>query len=270
MLSLAQRYKPVLSTPFGREGYYEAVPCDALKPYIRCFWTEKQNTRKVLVIPDTCMDIIFKLGENGVDVRFCTLDESSFYSASGETDLFGVRFYAWTAQLFSRGDFSRNFGNAFHVEEYFTGASELAAAVRYSKTFEERVHAAETWLIKQTEKIRENNDLLNSIDLIIDSLGTVKISELCIHTAVSARQLERIFMKAMGVSPKTFSSLVRYQLLWREITASLDFDISDAVCKYGYSDQPHLLNDFRRRHLMTPKQAVDYASDFSVHRRSEC
>ena len=265
MLSLAQRYRPVLSTPFGREGYYETAPCDALKPYIRCFWTEKQNSRKILVIPDTCMDIIFMLGENGGEVRFCTLDESSFYSASGGKELFGVRFYAWTAQLFSRRDFSCNCGKAFHMEEYFTETAEFAVMICNAKTFEERVEAAEIWLMKQTDKIHENNDLLNSVDFIIESRGAVKISELCIHTAVSARQLERVFMKAMGVSPKTFSSLVRYQLLWREMAASPEFNISDAVYKYGYSDQPHLLNDFRRRHLMTPKQALDYAAAFSVH-----
>ena len=63
----------------------------------------------------------------------------------------------------------------------------------------------------------------------------------------------------MGISPKAFSSLVRYQLLWQEMTGRPGFNILDAVEKYGYADQPHLLNDFRRRHLMNPKQALDYA-----------
>lgn len=260
MLSLAQKYRPVLSTPFGRAGYREIAPCDALKPYIRCFWAEKQTAQNVLVIPDTCMDIVFRVGGNGeVSDFFCTLDERSFYSANGGSELFGVRFYAWTAQLFSRRDLSESGGRAFCTEEFFDGASELRSLISSAKAAEERAVSAERWLIARLENIRVNNDLLNAVDLIIESSGRAKIADICSHTVVSARQIERIFNQNMGVSPKCFSGLVRYQLLWREIALHGDFNVLDAVEKYGYSDQSHLLNDFRRRHLMTPKQALEYA-----------
>lgn len=263
MLSLAQKYSPVLSTPYGRAGYREIAPCDALKPYICCFWTEKQTARNVLVIPDTCMDLIFKIGEHSeTGDFFCALDERSFYSANGGSELFGVRFYAWTAQLFSRRDFSASGGRSFCTEEYFDGASELRSLISSAKTAEERAAAAESWLIKRLENIRVSNDLLNAADLIIESSGRAKIADICSHTAVSPRQIERIFNQNMGVSPKCFSGLVRYQLLWREIAFHGDFDVLDAVEKYGYSDQSHLLNDFRKHHLMNPKQALEYARKF--------
>ena len=258
MISLALKYRPILSTPFGREGYREIAPCEALKPYIRCFWTDKKTERSVLVIPDTCMDIIFKTYENGAtDGFFCALDESSYYSENGGAELFGIRFYAWTTQLFSRRDFSESDGRAFCAEEFFDGASELKKLIQSSVDFEERVAAAEKWLIKQPENFRVNNDLLNAVDFIINNRGTLGVSELCAHTAMSARQLERLFARSMGASPKAFSGLVRYQLLWREMVTG--GNVLDAVGKYGYSDQAHLLNDFRKRHLMNPTQALEYA-----------
>lgn len=256
---MARKYTPMLSTPFGRDGYREFEPCGVLKPYIRCFWTERRTDRSILVIPDTCMDIIFKVGENDrADSFFCALDERSFYSQNGGAELFGIRFYAWTAQLFSRRDLSETGGGAFGVEEYFEFASELNLSVSNANTAEERAAAAERCLMARLEKIRANSDLLNAVNFTIDSRGRAKISDLCAHTAVSARQLERLFARAMGVSPKTFSSLVRYQLLWRDMVSGR-FDVLDAVEKFGYSDQAHLLNDFRRRHLMSPKRAVEYA-----------
>ena len=260
MKSLARKYRPILSTPFGRAGYREIAPCEALKPYIRCFWTERQTARDVLVIPDTCMDIIFKFGENGeADGFFCALDESSYYSENGGAELFGIRFYAWTAQLFSRRDLSDSGGRAFCAEEYFNGASELKKEIEGCTDFEKRVAVSEKWLIKKLENIRVNHDLLNAVDIMIDNRGALEISELCSYTAVSARQLERLFARNMGVSPKAFSGLVRYQLLWREMVTGGAFNVLDAVEKYGYSDQAHLLNDFRKRHLMNPKQALEYA-----------
>ncbi len=259
MLSLTKKYTPVLSTPFGREGYREIVPCGALKPFVRCFWTEKQVARNILVIPDTCMDIIFKTAPNGlVGDFFCALAEHSFYSENIGMELFGIRFYAWTAQLFSRRDFSESGGKAFSTGEYFDGAAELRSAVTNARTFEERAAVSESWLIKSLDNIRVNSDLLNAIDFIIDSQGSVKISEICGYTATSARQLERFFKQSMGISPKCFSDLIRYQLLWQELTRGR-MNVLDAVEKYGYSDQPHLLNDFKKRHLMNPKQALDYA-----------
>lgn len=262
MLSLSRKFTPVLSTPFGRTGYSELKPCDALKPYIRCFWSENRVADNILVIPDTCMDVIFKFGENGADSFFCALDERSFYSRNSGEELFGIRFYAWTAGLFSRRDFSESGGKAFCVEEYFDNARELIFRITNAETFEERAAAAECLLLARLENIRANNDILNAVDFIINNRGALEISELCAHTAVSARKLERLFAHTMGISPKAFSGLVRYQLLWREMALNRGFNVLDAVEKYGYSDQSHLLNDFRRRHSMNPKQALEYAKKF--------
>ena len=259
MLSLARKFTPVLSTPFGREGYREIAPCDALKPYIRCFWTEKRVADNILVIPDTCMDIIFRIGQGGAGSFFCALDECSFFSENGGEELFGVRFYAWTAELFSRRSFTGSSGLAFHTGEYFDDAELLETAIQRAATFEERAFTAEIWLLERLEDLRADNDLLNAVDLIVDNRGTLGISELCMRTAVSTRKLERIFARTIGISPKSFSSLVRYQLLWREMVYGAGFDILDAVEKYGYTDQSHLINDFRKRHLMNPGQAIDYA-----------
>lgn len=259
MLSLAQIYRPILSTPFGREGYREMAPCAALAPFIRCFWAEKYTSaREILVIPDTCMDIIFKISEIGGGGFFCGMDDSSFYSVTSGAELFGVRFYAWAARLFSRRDFSYSGGGRFELGEFFDNAEELSSAVQCADSFERRAAAAELWLLEQLCSISYDNDLLNSVNFIIQNNGAVDISELCMHTAVSARTMERLFSRNLGVSPKAFSSLVRYQLLWQDMLRP-GFDVLDAVEKFGYSDQPHLLNDFRRRHLMNPRRAVEYA-----------
>lgn len=256
MLSLVQQYRPLLSTPFGREGYREAAPCTALAPFIRCFWEDGGSAaREILVIPDTCMDIIFEISEN--KGCFCGLDDSAFYSGSG-AELFGIRFYAWTARLFSRRDFSNSGGGRFELGEFFDGAGELQSAVMSAGSFGERAAAAERWLLKRLDAVMPENDLLNAADFIIRKNGALKSSELCMHIAASARTLERLFLRNMGVTPKAFSSLVRYQLLWQSML-SPDFDALDAVDRFGYFDQSHLINDFRRRHLMNPKSAVEYA-----------
>ncbi len=258
MTSLTQKYTPILSTPFGRAGYRETAPCAALAPFVRCFWADDHTSaREILVIPDTCMDIILEIGKGGF---FCGMDEGAFYSADRGAELFGIRFYAWTARLFSKRDFSKTGGGRFELGELFDGAEELVCAAERASSFEGRTAAAEKWLSERLFGIRPDNDLLNAAELIIARRGAVRISELSMHTAVSARTLERLFLRNMGVSPKSFSSLVRYQLLWQDMLHP-GFDVLDAVEKFGYSDQPHLLNDFRKRHLMNPSRAIEYAKN---------
>lgn len=258
MIPLAKGYRPVLSTPFGREGYREYAPCAALSGIIRCFWEDSRVIeREILVIPDTCMDIIAELSDNG-RASFCGLDDRSFYAGIGGAAYFGIRFYAWTARLFSRRDFSGSGGKSFEPGEFFDRPDELIFAVRRAETFEKRAAAAEKWLLERLGSAAADNDLFNAVDMIVVKNGNVHISELCMHTAVSARTLERLFMRGLGVSPKTLSSLVRYQLLWQDMLRG-SFDALDAVEKFGYTDQAHLLNDFRRRHLMNPRSALEYA-----------
>ena len=90
MLSLTKMYRPITAQPFDRsDGYREISPCEALKPYIRCFWTYESSPdmQPQLVIPDTCMDIIYRIDNDSGKVYgcFCTIDESTHLS-SGMAD----------------------------------------------------------------------------------------------------------------------------------------------------------------------------------------
>ncbi|MBQ8826734.1 MAG: AraC family transcriptional regulator [Oscillospiraceae bacterium] len=274
MYSLIKKYHPITASPFQNDASYREIsPCDALKPYIRCFWGTdmpvspscKEETHGI-VIPDTCMDIIFSTNytRNEQSGFFCTLDEHS-YPTSGSvssdmTATFAVRFYAWTAILFSDSDFTGRKNSYFTAEEFFSELKqELEPMLFDLPSLNEKIILTEKILMKMLCTSRINNDLMNAVDLMLKTDGRAKISDISLYTACSQRQLERIFNFNMGLSPKSFSSLLRYQLLWQEMVCSPDFQLLDAVEKYGYTDQAHLLNDFRKRHLMTPKEAVSYA-----------
>ncbi len=272
MLTLTKIYHPLTGTPFQNDDTYcEIAPCDALKPYIRCFWGTSRPVEATvggsgIVIPDTCMDIIFDIDytRNTIERSFCALDEHSFHSHGVSVpciaSTFAIRFYAWSAILFAERDMKGTKNRAFSAEEFFESLkNELQPRLFDVPTLEGRIAIAERALLKRLHPERINDDLLNAIWFMIENSGRARISDICAYTSVSEKQLQRLFSYHMGISPKSFSSLVRYQLLWQELICSPQFDILDAVEKYGYTDQSHLLNDFRRRHLMTPREAVAFA-----------
>ena len=273
--SPASFYHPITAQPFRHNAaYVEIPPCDALKPYIRCFWGTPEPVRTAdypsegagLVIPDTCMDILFTVDETRgtLDGVFCTMSEDAVYTGShvdtALTSTFAIRFYAWTATLFAERPFSGSKNGYQRVDDFFPALDrQLTPRLMSVSTLRERAEIATGYLLKQLNEFRCPPVLMNAADSIVRTRGTAKISDLTASQAISPKRLERVFDEHIGLSPKSFSSLVRYQLLWQELCLGRPGDPLDLVEKYGYYDQAHLLNDFRRRHSMTPAQALQLA-----------
>lgn len=63
------QYLPLTAIPFKCSSVYQEIsPCPVLQPYVRCFWggesccldTETEESSEI-VIPDTCVDIIYRI-----------------------------------------------------------------------------------------------------------------------------------------------------------------------------------------------------------------
>lgn len=273
MIALARLYHPVTGTPFQHdETYREAAPCAALTPYVRCFWGSEgpQHDRDNpggIVIPDTCTDIIFHIDHRlqRVTATFCGLDEASELTpasaaAGGYAATFAIRFYAWTACLFAEDSLRSSLNGHFPAEMFFARIVQaLSPVLADARTLDEAIRAAEPVLLRCLHADRADPAVLCAIEHMLRSRARARISDVAAAQALSPRQLERRFAACMGVSPKTLSSLMRYQLLWQDMLSSPRFDVLDAVARYGYTDQAHLLHDFHRRHLMTPQEALALA-----------
>lgn len=269
---LTARYVPITANPTCQSNTYsEIIPCEALRPYIRCFWGTTEpicnsvtDGTTTLVIPDTCMDIIFNIDytKNTLDSGFCTIDEIGHYSQTVGTSaysIFAVRFYAWSAVLFADNSFSGSKNKYFDTDEFFGGfKAEIIHILMRVTSLQERSEFLSEYLLKRLNTNRFNSNMMNAVYDIISARGTITSAELASKNAISQRQLERIFNENMGISPKSFSSLIRYQMMWQEMY-SKGGNMLDMTEKYGYYDEAHLLNDFRKRHSMTPNQAIRFA-----------
>lgn len=274
MFTLNNIYQPITAQPFLRdETYTELQPCEALKPYICCFWfAQKQHSgitstqvKEKLVIPDTCMDIIFNIDKdkNQLHGLFAGISDATFMdkgkNASTST-CFAIRFYSWAVPLFSHQSMKNALNSFGEVETYFTSLKkDLHGILTETRLIQDTVDKAEQYLLKMLDSRKQNNNVMNAVYKVLRSKGTSDISELAGFTAVSQRQLERLFREYVGVSPKKLSGLVRYQYLWQDILLDGNFDLQDAVYKYGYTDQAHLHKDFKKYHTMSPWEARRFA-----------
>ena len=273
MIALSRLYHPMTGTPFQQdETYREVAPCAALAPFVRCFWGSEgpQHDRPApagIVIPDTCMDIIFHIDHTvqRVTATFCALDDTSSLTpactgGSGYAMTFAIRFYAWTTCLFAEDDLRGSLNGRYPAEQFFPEIVRALSPVLADMTsLENAIRSAEPLLLRCLHADRAAPALLNAIHRMLITEGRARIADVAAALALSPRQLERRFAACMGASPKSFASLMRYQLLWQEMLRAPRFSVLDAVDRFGYTDQAHLLGDFRRRHLMTPREALAFA-----------
>lgn len=266
-----KNYTPITAMPYRHsDSYVEIEPCAALKPYIRCFWGSRDiytleagvGTENV-VVPDTCMDVIFTVNytDNSLSDLFCGIDDRAFSGGgtnmvSQRLSVFAVRFYAWSAVLFAEESMRacRNFYGG--AGGYFSWLARALGERLWETTgIAERVRLAEEALIGKMDLRREEPVFMDAVAEILSHRGVLWMHELARDIHVSGRHLQRVFQENMGVSPKTFASLVRYQNLWRDILTVPCRQIMDEVCLLQYTDQAHLMREFKRYHGMTIPQA---------------
>ena len=253
---IARMYVPLSSYGLRFDGEYtEIPPCPALAPYLRCFWGSLHARRSCggsRVIPDSCMDLIFEVNytKNCVAGRFCALDDAAYVTPDRSSEelvaSFGIRFYAWTAACFAEADFRDALGRVFDPEAHFSSLFHaLSPRLFEPDDLAARARLAEAELMRRLRPDRLGYALLNAIYGMISGCGREKVGEIAAKAGIGGRRLERKLLELTGAGPKLLNQLIRHQLIYREVLEGR-YRALDAVEKYGYADQSHLLRDFRR------------------------
>jgi AraC-like DNA-binding protein len=100
---------------------------------------------------------------------------------------------------------------------------------------------------------------MNAVYLILKNKGNIRMDELAGQCFIGRRHLERLFRGRTDLSPKQFADLIRYQNTWRRILLNRRLDANELVFQLGYTDQSHLLREFKRYHGITPPEAIKFA-----------
>lgn len=219
------------------------------------------------MIPDTCVDIIYVIDDLGniIHSDFAGLNDRGVIlpksqQAGHKVFTFAIRFYAWSAYIFSEDSFFETVNGIYDVRERFNWLDkELSGPLSEPGNLTELSRLAESLLLKRLERAKINKTVDGIMNDILRKHGSLGIDQLSKENFISSRQMERLFHEYIGITPKKLSNLVRYQNLWRDIVSQTSFNMMDAVLKYGYTDVPHLMREFKRFHTMNIRDAREMA-----------
>ncbi|MUG45905.1 helix-turn-helix domain-containing protein [Paenibacillus woosongensis] len=250
--------------------YIETTPSPILAPYVSCFWfsepiigSQEQGSAKSFeslhedsidrVLPDGCSDIIFEhdLKKNEFRTLLYGFIDEPFtitYDQHRPVRKFGIRFFPggiYSLLGIPQTDFSNSYIDLDLVWASMT--NEIENRIFEEPSFKKKVKIMEEFMISFLINKPKVDDILinNLLHNIFVTKGKAKIQELSELEVISTRQMNRIFYRWIGTSPKRFCEIVRFQAVINDITNSLG---KDHVLAYdhGYFDQAHMIHDFKR------------------------
>jgi AraC-like DNA-binding protein len=109
-----------------------------------------------------------------------------------------------------------------------------------------------------------DSGLTFALDIAIETAGMVSMSDLAKAANLSNRHLERRFFDSVGMAPKLFCRIRRFQQVLQAMEAC-DANWADAAVDCGYYDQAHLIRDFRSFSGLTPACLLGPETDLAAH-----
>jgi AraC-like DNA-binding protein len=256
--------------------YREIKPTTRLRSFVECFWTLEGSVNSAAperILPDGCVELILNFGDRFLQhvdgerrrqPRNFIVGQMTgpvLISATGVVRLLGIRFqpggtrpfldlpaHEITDQVVELEGLSRQFERS------------LMQACERAENPDQKVAAVDAFLVSRVERGEFDSPLLALAASVIDRRGLVSVDQLASHAGVSNRQLERWFLREVGIGPKLLARIVRFQQVFRAVESNPAW--ADVAIECGYYDQAHLIRDFNQFAQLTP--SVLFASQSAL------
>ena len=223
----------------------EYVPNKSIGNLVKLFWFSKTSAGKIYeILPDGCIDVVFELLT--IHTRclvFGTTTQKQEFVIKPEADYFGIHFQPAMARHFLALSANELTDKHLPLESFLGVIGDQLFEVG---TFENRLALIESSIVNkiQTQNIKAA-PMDYAVQLIQNSNGNVGLDYLSTQCNLSARQLQRVFIEAVGVTPKTLCRIMRVRAAIDELRFARGVNLAELAIDFHYSDQSHMCRDFR-------------------------
>jgi AraC-like DNA-binding protein len=141
-------------------------------------------------------------------------------------------------------------------------AKEIEEKIAEQESIRGKIYLLQQFLLSLFLQSEEDALFEFCLQRITASEGHLRISDLEHQTGYSSRWLNMKFEERLGVSPKTFTSIVRFQPYYRALLSnSVDF-LRQKQFYAHYHDESHFIKDFQKFTGLSPTKLVQSANKF--------
>jgi len=244
--------------------YTEIKPDDRLVPYIDAYYTLEtgplQHPTARRIFADGCSELFINLGGSFPFINHTiglkpgniyfggTMTASNVVSSKPNSRFLGIRFKPSGFSAFWDLPLDKVVNEIIEFPE-----KELYALAELDQRVGERLD--KFFLHKLVS--RKYETIVPITQSIENRMGLVSVDQVAERHNVSLRTLERIFNKTIGISPKEFISIVRFQHAAKKLQQSgSDLHLLQIATDMGYYDHSHFTREFKRYSGITPSELI--------------
>jgi AraC-like DNA-binding protein len=252
--------------------YIEHTPAPPLSRFIHVLWyahapAVRHNRERVLpsgrvqIILNLARDFLLDCPEGSADLRMppaLIIGARSVYEiidSSDLADLIGVVFAPGGFAPFASDAVDLFTNRSIALEDLWgTDSRSLRDRLREAATPHARLHCLEAFLAallaaRVTRRFPAHGAHRPEVAFALESfqrapsIATVRATAL--STGWSERRFSQVFREAVGLSPKTWCRVQRFQRAVQQLHAGVDIPWAELALDCGFYDQSHFANEFR-------------------------
>ena len=268
--------------------YTELPPHPALAQHVRCIWVFESGASDAFgspvdelqtIVPDGHPELLLHYGDlfsevsNDVTVvqsraLFAGQIAQPLVLQPGATaGVIGVRFRPAGARALLGMSMAENTDCRLDLTQVWGRDAELLLEeVHAAHDADGRARVVERFLIRRLANARLTPDA--ALSACIEQLhlagGGITVDALAARCQLSGRQLERRFLREVGIPPRLLASIFRFRRLFDLLEQGQTGRWSDAALSAGYFDQAHMIRDFKRFAGLQPQAFHDGLAGLSA------
>ena len=266
--------------------YRTYIPRPPLSDFVDLFWScEGHDPPHAMerVVPTGAMQLIFNLREDGLRVydrrdpnRFQSLGGSLISGAHSRFVVIDTVSQASTVGVCFKAGGARPFlgvpaGELRDVDIpldalWGTKVAELRGRLIEARTPEARFCVLERALLAQvTRPLVHHPAVAFALEEFLSVPRTKTVKETSERTGMSQRRFIQLFREEVGLTPKLFCRIRRFQEVIRVIGSGRRMEWAEVALRCGYFDQAHFVHDFRAFSGTTPTNYLARRSEHPNH-----
>ncbi len=144
-------------------------------------------------------------------------------------------------------------------------AAEMRERVLAAPTPERKFQVVEICLLEQLAKPLERHPAVSFGIQQLRGRGQPSVAEVVAKAGFSQRRFIQLFGEQVGLTPKVFGRVSRFQQVVRTAHSAMDIDWADLALDCGYYDQAHFIHDFQSFAGITPATYLEQKTQHLNH-----
>jgi AraC-like DNA-binding protein len=183
--------------------------------------------------------------------------QTSYYdlSLSGKTGMILIIFKPHGVKSFFNFPITELLNENLSLQDLLNNETiELEDKLFNSPNNRQRITLLERFLLKRLIHNNEFERVEHAIKIIENSKGQIKTQDIAHDVCLGIKQFERTFSKYVGVNPKKYASIVRFQNVIQMKRKHDNSSMFQLAFDTGYYDHAHFIHDFKSYTGLSPKE----------------